>query len=215
MADKPTYEELEQKAAEYKLVETEMLKPEKQHRDFLETLPDMAFQVRVFKPDVTPEEKKKVLSYIEEIKGANENNIDEIVKGVSNQLFPFLDGTVIYANKTALTLLEYPPDKVGNISMAELFAPEHIGIVLENTLRIFWEKRRSDTEYDLMTARGKRLTTSINSNIIGDFPFILQGFARDISERKQSEKDLQASGDTACLPRMYPISSGPWIWTYN
>jgi len=140
MVSKPTYEELEQEAAELKLVETKILNLEKQHWDILETLPDMAFQMRVLKPDVTPEEKKKVLSYIEEIKGANENNIDEIVKEISSQLLPFIDGTIIYANKTATTLLEYSLDKLQNMNMVELVAPEHIGIILENTLRIFWEK---------------------------------------------------------------------------
>ena len=176
---------------ERKQVEKNLWESEKKYREFLETLPDLVYELRIFRPDVTKVEKEKILNYIEKIRVASEEMLEEVVKKVIKELSPFLDGTITYANKRTFEILGYSPDRLGNIKVYDVIAPEHIEFSLINVMKIIAQKSPKSLEHNLIKADGERIYVSINVNLEEEFPFIVKGIARDITERKQLEEQLQ------------------------
>jgi len=176
-----------------KRAEKALRESEERYRNFLETLPDMVYTLRIFRPDITLEEKEKILNCIDEIKSANEDDVDGVITGVSDQLLPFIDGTILYSNKMASAILGYSLDRLGDINMAEIVAPEYLETALNFILTLFVQDSRHNLEYELMTANGDRIIVNVSANLIGEFPFYSQGVVRDITGHKQMEKTLKES----------------------
>jgi len=177
---------------EFKRVEGALRESEEKYRKFVETLPDMVFRLRVFRPDTAFEEQEKIMNGINEIRRADENTLDEVVTKVIDQLLPFVDGTIIDSNQMATNLLGYSLDRLGSITMADIIAPEYFDLALKNMLKIFAQESQARLEYELITADKKRVATSINARLIErEFPFIIHGVVRDTTEHKRLEAQLR------------------------
>ncbi|MBU2547283.1 MAG: PAS domain S-box protein [Proteobacteria bacterium] len=175
-------------------VEEALRNSEKTLYQFLENLPDMLYRFRLLRPDLTEEKKSRAMSLIREIRAASPETIDEVIERCLPILPPFLDGTVVYANRTASTLLGYPLDLVGRIRIDEILAPEHLEAAIRNTLKNLYYERLTDKEYDLIRHDGTRVPVSINSSVAShEFPIVFQGVVRDVSEIKRVETALKDS----------------------
>ena len=148
---------------------------EEKYRTFLEKLPDMVYELRIFRPDVTSDEKKHIQHCVDQIQHGSGEELDSVVAEVGEQLIPYFDGTIIYANETSVAKLGYPLDKLSKINMAEIIATEQLELALKNTLKIFFQGSQSGLEYELITADGNRIFTIINAHLTEkEFPFIVQ-----------------------------------------
>lgn len=161
---------------------------------FIKSLPDIVYELRLFREDISEEEKREVLSLVREIQKSSEDKLDEIVEKLCERLAGYVDGTILYSNLKAEQTLGISLDRVGDITMAELIAKKHLAIALKNAFKILSQKVQEGLEYDIIAADGRRIPVSINAKLISEqFPFIIRGVARDFTEYKRAESALRAS----------------------
>ena len=53
---------------------------EKKYREFMENLPDMVYEVRIFKPDVSPREERKIIKYVDKIRNAGQESLAGVIE---------------------------------------------------------------------------------------------------------------------------------------
>jgi diguanylate cyclase (GGDEF)-like protein/PAS domain S-box-containing protein len=107
-----------------------------------------------------------------------------------------LDGNYISLNHEAERVFGYSHDEILSMNIKQIVVPEH----LKAARRQMGKKIRGGTkqtvyEVDCITKDGKRLTLEVSSGTIyqGDAPVAIQGIARDVTERKQTEEALRRS----------------------
>lgn len=165
---------------------------ETRYRRFLEQLPDMVYEMQIFRRDLAPDEKEAVLAAVRRLQSAQEDDLDTVIAETAPQLIPFISGAILYSNETASQVLGHSLDRLGEITMAELIPPEHLQHALHESLKILAHGKLSHSEYDLLAADGRRLPVSIHANLkTKEFPFIAHGVARDITVRRKFEEALE------------------------
>jgi PAS domain S-box-containing protein len=152
-----------QDITERKKEEEELRVSEEKYRTFLENLPDIVYELRLFKEDVTKEEKEKILGYINEIKNANEEMLDNVIEKVSQELIPYLDLSIIYVNQRALEIMGYSKDTIGKITSPEVMVPEQRAKVIKNIFKNFTGKIKGESEYELIKINGESIAVSTNT----------------------------------------------------
>jgi PAS domain S-box-containing protein len=160
--------------------------------DFLNKLPDMVYELRLFRENITEEEKNVILDLVGEIQRAKEKKLDEIVEKVLGQLAAYVDGTILYSNLKAEQTLGISLERLGEITMAEIIAPEYLMVTLKNAFKILSQKTQKGLEYEIFAADGRRIPVSINATLTSQqFPFVIRGVVRDVTQSKQMEKALR------------------------
>jgi len=106
-----------------------------------------------------------------------------------------LQGNITSFNPAGERITGYSPEEAVRINISQLVAPDQVALAREMTAR----KIRGDPvtvyELDLITKRGRRVTVEISSRPILENGKVVgvQGFARDVTERKRAQRILQQS----------------------
>ena len=122
-----------------------------------------------------------------------EQNFRDLVHSSPDAIFVYVDEQIIFANNTALKLLNAErPDQVLGRDMLD-FIPDANRKTLKRAVNLIINNKKSyiSTEEKLITIDGKTIDIEISST---SFNFNgkkgIQAFIRDISKRKQLEKEI-------------------------
>ncbi len=107
-----------------------------------------------------------------------------------------LDGKIVYINEKGVSISGATglQELIGT-SMFLFFAPESLPEALENTTLMF-ERPLGPIEYIFMTRDNRRVPLEVNGNVLrtpGGEPFGMIFVCRDITDRKQAERELRES----------------------
>ncbi len=149
-------------------------------KNFLDTIPDMVYEFRVFKPGVEKSEKKRILKWLE-------NPVEHEVS-----LINCLDTSLTYINKKSLDKLYLDPINIGNTSIIDLIDTSEIDSLAHKLFEIIKQGKGSG-RYKLNNPKhGGYIRIDTRSNlIINEYPFVIRGTARDISIEYKKMKKLQ------------------------
>ena len=118
------------------------------------------------------------------------NNISDVIGELD------LRGNFTYISPQVYDILGFKPEEIVGNHVSKVLHPEDVSIV-ENTHReIMKSKHQMSTEFRVRTKNGDFIPVLLNSNLIkvkGECRFL--GAIRDITERKEAEKELRASKD--------------------
>jgi PAS domain S-box-containing protein len=155
-------------------------------QEFIDNLPEPVYELRLFRADITPEQREEILRYVEEIRRASENELDAVVEKVWERLAQYVDGVFLYANRKAEDLLGIALNGSGKVNMAEIVAPEYLTVALKNGFKLLNKKTISGLEYKLITSDRKKIYVRVSATLADAvFPFVIRGIAQNITERKR------------------------------
>jgi PAS domain S-box-containing protein len=175
-----------------KQAERELQESQARFRDLVERLPDVFYQIRVFRPDLTPEERDQVDRGIRDLKESDSGRIDSVLDRLVDELGPYLDMTITYANQTAGQVLGYPLDQVGSVTLALVLDPKEMARAERDTLRIFHRQRLYGLDFELLGSRGDRIPLQVNAYLSSnEFPYLVNGVGRDVTELTRAQRELR------------------------
>jgi len=104
------------------------------------------------------------------------------------------EGNFIDANPAALNLLGYTKEEISSLNFVSLLDQDQINLALKTMEGIIDTGFQASTaEFKLMRKNGEQLYVETLATLLyrdGE-PYAIQGIARDITERKQNEKELK------------------------
>lgn len=107
-----------------------------------------------------------------------------------------LEGNYISLNHEAERVFGYSHDEILSMNIKQIVVPEHLKTARRKmSKKIRGKTKQTVYEVDCITKDGKRLTLEVSSGTIyqGNTPIAIQGIARDVTERKQTEEALRRS----------------------
>ncbi len=104
-----------------------------------------------------------------------------------------LKGNYVSINRTAQRVFGYTLEEALKLNIKRIVVPEHLKLARRNMSDKVAGAKQSSYEVDCITKDGRRITLEINSRAIyqNGVPVAVQGIARDITERKQTEAALR------------------------
>jgi PAS domain S-box-containing protein len=103
-----------------------------------------------------------------------------------------LQGTYLSINRAGEEITGYSrEDVLGGMKITELVCPEHHQLAREMTARKLKDPTPTVYEIDIISKQGERLTLEVSTRIAyeNDVPVAVEGVARDVTARKQAEKE--------------------------
>jgi PAS domain S-box-containing protein/putative nucleotidyltransferase with HDIG domain len=151
----------------------------------MEPVPD---GISILSVEIT--ERKKELEKIKEISERYRTLFDRSMDCV---YLHNLEGRFIDANRAALNLLGYTIEEITSLNFASLLSPDQIPKalrVMEEIKNVGFQKDVS--EFRLRNKNGEDRYVETNSSLFyhEGKPYAIQGIARDITQRKETEKEL-------------------------
>ena len=175
-------------------IEAALRENENKFRKLLELLPDAVYEMRLFRTDVTPDERERILALVEEIQKAPEAEKKKAAILAGGELMKYMDGEMLFLNKTAERILGYPEGCYGRITLRDIVPPELYEKTALITMGIFTRNIHRDMEFQVLDKSGNLFWVSINAHLIdGEYPFIIEGVARDITRQREMELALRES----------------------
>lgn len=151
----------------------------------------------VMATDVT-EKKHAELALME-----SEERYRELFENANDIVYTIdLAGNFTSLNRTGERLTGYSKAEALQLNLAQVVAPDHLDMVRASLAKkIDASKPANVYEADIITKSGHRLSLELSSRLIirGGKPVGVQGLARDITERKQSETALAWQAERAAL----------------
>ncbi len=102
-----------------------------------------------------------------------------------------LEGNFIDANKAALAMLGYEKEEIRSLNFASLLSPDQLPLAFRATLELKETGRQKvPTEYRVRRKNGDYVDIETQGSVIyrSGKPHAIEGIARDITERKRSER---------------------------
>lgn len=108
-----------------------------------------------------------------------------------------LQGNYTTINRAGAEITGYTRTEIlGGLNIAQVVAPEHLELAREMTRRKLQDPASSTVyEIDIITRDKRRLTLEISTRVAmrDGQPVLIEGIARDITERKRAEAEIQRS----------------------
>jgi PAS domain S-box-containing protein len=107
-----------------------------------------------------------------------------------------LQGKYLTINRAGEKITGYSREEIlGGLNIAQVVAPEHLELAREMIARKLRDPSPTVYELDIISKDGKRLTLELSTRISRreGHPVAVEGIARDITERKRAEAELQKS----------------------
>ena len=104
-------------------------------------------------------------------------------------------GNFTSLNRTGERITGYSRDEAMKLNVADVIAPEHLSLAREMIARKASEKVSTVYEIDIISKEGNRVRLEVSTRLIfrDGKPVGVQGIARDLTERKDSEAALKES----------------------
>ena len=111
-----------------------------------------------------------------------------------------MEGNLLEVNQKALDLLGYDLTEIGQLNMQDLHEPEHREVYIQAFQKIVREGMGQFLDGEVKRKDGSIVPVDITGGVVtwGDRQ-VVQGIFRDITERKQVEKQLQQSYEQLAL----------------
>lgn len=101
------------------------------------------------------------------------------------------DGRIVEANERAVEMFGYARDEIVQMRVAQL-KPAELAVEFERHMKVIEEKKSIVFETENLRKDGRRFPTEVSSSeIVVDEHPLYQSILRDISERKQSERQIK------------------------
>ena len=119
-----------------------------------------------------------------------------VIDNSSDTIFRIdLQGNYILANKAGERLTGYPLERLLKMNMRELVTPEYRAALAQRLAdRIAGKELKGPFIFDIVHRDGRRLTVELTTSPVHEDGRLVavQGIARDITERRRAEEQLQA-----------------------
>lgn len=129
----------------------------------------------------------------------SEKKYRELFDNASDILFTLdLDGNITSINNAVERIAGYTPGELVGNSLTRYLSPEAVSYVNDKIqLKLRDEQEVSSYELEIRTKGGRRITLEVSSRLIYENEEVtgITGLARDITDRKEAEKALQAERD--------------------
>ena len=104
-----------------------------------------------------------------------------------------LKGNYTSVNQAVETITGYTCEEALRTNMADILAPEYVETAKKMIAEKLAGKAVTAYELEILAKNGNRVTVDVNTRIIYDngVPVGVQGIARDVTDRKRAERDLQ------------------------
>jgi PAS domain S-box-containing protein len=171
-------------------------KPGRWVRGFIYPVKDEAGRVREI---VLMHEDISQSKLIEEELRRSEEKYRSLLENANDIIYSHdLQGNYLTINRAGEAITGYSREEIlGGLNIAQVVAPEHLQRAKEMTALKLKDPSPTVYEIDIITRDGRRLTLEVSTRISysNNQPVAVEGIARDVTERKRAEAELQRSRD--------------------
>ena len=131
----------------------------------------------------------------QEALGRSEARYRDLVDNANDIIYTHnLAGNFTSLNRVGERLSGYTQDEALAMNLAQVISPEHLDLARQMLGRKVAEGGPTTYELEIIAKDGRRVPLEVSSRLIfqGETPVGVQGIARDITERKQTEATRQA-----------------------
>jgi PAS domain S-box-containing protein len=141
--------------------------------------------------DITERER------MEEELRRSEENYRSLLENANDIIYSHdLAGNYLNINRAGSEITGYTREEIlGGLNIAQVVAPEHLEVAKAMTMQKLQEPSPTVYAVDIITRDGRRLTLEVSTRISyrDGVPVAVEGIARDVTERKRAEAEIQRS----------------------